>query len=77
MYGKCTWNTFGTNLNIGFLTNLIRNKPLETTKQTIVSIIALATAFIGGDYLDAVEPTAHTHVVTEECTVVRQIEKEM
>ena len=49
---------------------------LETTKQTIVSIIALATAFIGGDYLDAVEQTAHTHVVTEECTVVRQIEKE-
>ena len=50
---------------------------LETTKQTIVSIIALATAFIGGDYLGTVEPTIHTHVITEECTVVRQIEKEM
>jgi hypothetical protein len=50
---------------------------LETTKQTIVSIIALATAFIGGDYLDTVEPTVHTHVITEECTVVRTIEKEM
>ena len=38
--------------------------------------MALATAFIGGDYLDTVEPTTHTHVITEECTVVRQIEKE-
>ena len=46
-------------------------------KETLVSVIALASAFIGGDYLDAVEPTQHTHVVTEECTVVRNIEKEM
>ena len=50
---------------------------LETTQKTLVSIIALATAFIGGDYLDTVEPTLHTHVITEECTVVRQIEKEL
>ena len=41
-----------------------------------MSLIALATAFIGGDYLDTVEPSTHTHVITEECTVVRQIEKE-
>ena len=47
------------------------------TKETLISIIALVSAFIGGDYLDAVEPTAHTHVITEECTVVRNIEKEL
>ena len=47
------------------------------TKEVLVSIIALVTAFIGGDYLDTVEPTQHTHVITEECTVVRQIEKEL
>ena len=46
------------------------------TKEVLVSLIALVTAFIGGDYLDTVEPTQHTHVITEECTVVRQIEKE-
>ena len=50
---------------------------METTKQTLISIIALATAFVGGDYLDTVEQTLHTHVITEECTVVRQIEKEL
>ena len=47
------------------------------TKEVLVSLIALVTAFIGGDYLDTVEPTQHTHVITEECTVVRQIEKEL
>ena len=46
-------------------------------KETFVSIIALVTAFIGGEYLDSVEPTMHTHVITEECTVIRNIEKEM
>ena len=46
------------------------------TKEVLVSLIALVTAFIGGDYLDTVEPSTHTHVITEECTVVRQIEKE-
>ncbi len=45
-------------------------------KETLVSVIALVSAFVGGDYLDTVEPTTHTHVITEECTVVRQIEKE-
>ena len=45
-------------------------------KETLVSVIALVSAFIGGDYLDTVEPQVHTHVITEECTVVRQIEKE-
>jgi len=50
---------------------------MDKAKQTAVSIIALITAFIGGDYLDTVEPNAHTHVITEECTVVRQIEKEL
>ena len=45
--------------------------------EILISIIALVSAFIGGDYLDAIEPLTHTHVVTEECTVVRQIEKEI
>ena len=45
-------------------------------KETLVSVLALASAFIGGDYLDTIEPTQHTHVITEECTVVRNIEKE-
>jgi|TARA_R110000796_G_scaffold69059_1_gene157761 hypothetical protein len=47
------------------------------TKELIISIIALISAFIGGDYLDALEPTPHTHVITEKCEVVRQIEKEI
>ena len=47
------------------------------TKEALVSLIALVTAFIGGDYLDTVEPTQHTHIITEECTVVRQKEKEL
>jgi len=50
---------------------------LETTRQTIVSIMALLAAFVGGDYMDSVEPTVHTHVISEECTVIRNIEKEM
>jgi hypothetical protein len=46
-------------------------------KETVVSVLALVSAFVGGDYLDSVEPQNHTHVITEECTVVRQIEKEI
>jgi hypothetical protein len=46
-------------------------------KELVVSVIALASAFVGGDYLDSIEPQTHTHVITEECTVVRQIEKEI
>ena len=46
-------------------------------KEVLVSLIALVTAFVGGDYLDTIEPQTHTHVITEECTVVRQIEKEI
>ena len=46
-------------------------------KETLISIIALVSAFVGGDYLDTIEPQQHTHVITEECTVVRQIEKEL
>jgi hypothetical protein len=45
-------------------------------KETLVSVIALVSAFVGGDYLDTIEPTTHTHTITEECTVVREIEKE-
>lgn len=46
-------------------------------KEILVSLIALVTAFVGGDYLDSVEPQLHTHVITEECTVTRSIEKEI
>ena len=45
-------------------------------KETLVSVIALVSAFVGVDYLDTIEPTTHTHTITEECTVVREIEKE-
>ena len=45
-------------------------------KETLISIIALVSAFVGGDYLDTIEPISHTHTITEECTVVREIEKE-
>ena len=47
------------------------------TKETLISVLALVSAFVGGDYLDTIEPTQHTHVITEECTVVRNIEKEL
>ena len=46
-------------------------------KEVLVSLIALVTAFVGGDYLDTIEPTTHTHVIEEECTVTRSIEKEI
>ena len=46
-------------------------------KETLVSVLALVSAFVGGDYLDAVEPSTHTHVIDEQCTVTRQIEKEI
>ena len=44
--------------------------------ETLISVIALVSAFVGGDYLDTIEPAQHTHTITEECTVVREIEKE-
>ena len=50
---------------------------MESLKSALVPLIALVTAFVGGDYLDTIEPTVHTHVITEECTVVRTIEKEL
>ena len=46
-------------------------------KETLISVLALVSAFVGGDYLDTIEPTQHTHVITEECPVVRNIEKEL
>jgi hypothetical protein len=47
------------------------------TKETVVGVLAMVTAFAGGDYLDAIEPTTHTHVIDEQCTVTRSIEKEL
>ena len=60
-------------------------------QQIFLAVIALATAFISGDYLDSVERLEHTQTVTEdckvtrhlngqqleECTVIRKIEKEL
>jgi hypothetical protein len=45
-------------------------------KNIIMSVAALATAFLSGDYMDAIEPSEHTHTITEDCTVVREITKE-
>jgi hypothetical protein len=47
------------------------------SKEITISLIALVSAFVSGDHLDLVEPSVRTHVISEECTVVRQIEKEM
>ena len=41
-----------------------------------MSVAALATAFLSGDYMDAIEPNEHKHLISEECTVVREITKE-
>jgi len=45
-------------------------------KNIIASIFGLAVAFLSGDYMDAIEPNEHTHTITEDCTVVREIIKE-
>lgn len=49
---------------------------METARQTLIALFALVSAFIGGDYLDTIEPHERTHTITEECTVVREITKE-
>lgn len=54
----------------------IEEKFVESARQTLISLFALVTAFVGGDYLDTVEPHQRTHTITEECTVVREITKE-
>ena len=41
--------------------------------QIILAIVALATAFISGDYLDSVERLEHTQTITEECKVTRHL----
>ena len=54
---------------------------MDITK-TLVSLIALITAFLSGDYLDAIEPSATTQtqdarktsqIIHEECKVLRKI----
>nr|WMM95561.1 hypothetical protein MEP433_gp49 [Methylophilales phage MEP433]WOZ55730.1 hypothetical protein MEP434_gp48 [Methylophilales phage MEP434] len=47
---------------------------MDITK-TLVSLIALITAFLSGDYLDAIEPSATTQIIHEECKVLRKIEQ--
>jgi len=46
-------------------------------KEIVISLLAVVSAFVSGDHLDLIEPQTRTHVISEECTVVRQIEKEM
>ena len=43
--------------------------------QIILAIVALATAFISGDYLDSVERLEHTQTITEDCKVIRHIDR--
>ena len=42
-------------------------------QQIFLAVIALATAFISGDYLDSVERLEHTQTITEECKVIRHL----
>ena len=44
-------------------------------QQIFLAVIALATAFISGDYLDSVERLEHTQTITEECKVIRHIDR--
>ncbi len=41
--------------------------------QIILAIVALATAFVSGDYLDSVERLEHTQTITEDCKVIRHL----
>ena len=41
-------------------------------QQIFLAVIALATAFISGDYLDSVEDKI-AHIITEECKVIRHL----
>ena len=45
-------------------------------KNIIGSAMALAAAFVGGDYLDTVESESKQQSITEECTVIRAITTE-
>ena len=55
-------------------------KKSETTtqvsniQQIILATIALATAFVSGDYLDTVE-NRDSHRIKEKCTVIRHIDR--
>ena len=42
-------------------------------QQVFLAVIALATAFISGDYLDSVERLEHTQTITEDCKVIRHL----
>ena len=42
-------------------------------QQIFLAVIALATAFISGDYLDSVERLEHTQTITEDCKVIRHL----
>ena len=48
---------------------------METSKSVILHVVAICMAVIGGDYIDplALDDRDAVKVITEECTVTRQI----
>jgi hypothetical protein len=47
---------------------------VSNVQQIILATIALATAFVSGDYLDSVE-NRDSHRIKEKCIVTRNIDK--
>ena len=47
---------------------------MQNYQQIILSVVALATAFVSGDYLDTVEDRTQ-HKIKEKCTVIRHIDR--
>ena len=47
---------------------------MKNYQQIILATIALATAFVSGDYLDTVEDRS-SHRIKEKCTVIRHIDR--
>ena len=47
---------------------------MQNYQQIILSVVALATAFVSGDYLDTVEDRTQ-HKIKEKCTVIRNVDK--
>ena len=47
---------------------------MQNYQQIILSVVALATAFVSGDYLDTVEDRTQ-HKIKEKCTVIRNADE--
>jgi len=48
---------------------------MDTTKSIIVHVVTISLAVLGGDYIDplSLDDRDAVKVITEECTVTRQI----